>query len=204
MNPDSSTPTRTPELADSTNRFGPACVGLAAFFLASFVASGQPVTLGQFGPRGAGDFGPQVTVVDMSAPATTEGVVRSAIFAWSNAPCLAAAKIKIFQPNAHTYQHWSFDVVAEWGPFDVVRPTQKVRLDPPFDVRPDYVVGISSVTPCGGPVKSNAGFATVLQADVSSFAVWTALPWFSPPSVLIEATSTDPDLFRKPRVVPFR
>src|ERR1700716_3943368 len=102
---------------------------------------GQPLPVGPLGPP-TGTSGSGITVINLVSPAARDGLVTSATFEWSTAPCPASAKIKFY----HLYQQfhvWTYAYLGERGPFDVLQALQTVVLDPPFAVRAGDLVAIA-------------------------------------------------------------
>jgi len=188
---------------------------LRAAFMLTLVAScagAQPLTVGTLTGRRGSDFGPLVTVVDGSSPSDKNGVLRSATFVWSNAPCPASAKIKFFQFQfVGVLPHLGYRLMlfAERGPFDVHDAIEIVTLDPPVIIGSAYstVVGISSVTSCGGPAKAGVGPAAVYPGDYEGGDTSPASPFEAGSvSALVQASELSvPGAFRpEPRVIRFR
>jgi hypothetical protein len=150
---------------------------------------GQPLTVGSLGTP-TGNFGPgPLTVINLVSPAARDGIVTSATFEWSAAPCPAAAKIKFY--HLHQQFHvWTYVYLGERGPFDVRRTLQTVLLNPPFAVHAGDLVAVASVTSCGGPVKGDIGGSVLLSGDdVSGGSFGPFPPSFDTP-VLVEATDS--------------
>jgi hypothetical protein len=144
------------------------------------------LTVGSLGTA-TGTFGSGITVINLVSPAARDGLVTSATFEWSTAPCPASAKIKFY----HLYQQfhvWTYAYLGERGPFDVLQALQTVVLDPPFAVRAGDLVAIAGVTSCGGPVKGDAGVSILLSGDNVSGASFGPFPPGSDSPVLVEAT----------------
>lgn len=105
------------------------------------------------------------TVLAMFA-AEVDGRITTATFGWSESPCAAAVKIKVFRPSVPLFTVGFPDVrppfafVTERGPFDVTAPvergfaSQTVEVSPSVDVQAGDLVAITNVTTCGGPVHS--------------------------------------------------
>ena len=85
------------------------------------------------------------TIVDTSFSANRDGSLISAVFQWSNAPCPAAAKIKVFRSDGN-FAHF----VDERGPFDVDSRTVRVFFEPALPIRKGDWIGVTNVTTCGG------------------------------------------------------
>ncbi|MEO8189960.1 MAG: hypothetical protein ABI682_06425 [Acidobacteriota bacterium] len=142
-----------------------------ALLICSVAGLAQDLTVGPL-PAPTGSFGPGVTVIDFSAPATREGSLTSATFRWSAAPCPGAVKIKVGYrgQDLPPFHLWHFVLSEERGPFDVFQPLETVALIPPVKVGPGYQIAISSVTSCGGPVSGGGpgpplGGSLVVQGE---------------------------------------
>src|SRR5207302_3096594 len=138
----------------------------------------QGLRVGSIGTP-TGNFGALLTVIDTSSPANRDGYARDATFLWSNAPCPRAVKIKFFRP-VQTVTGWNYDFVTERGPFDVEQTTQTVVLDPPASLQAGNLVAITSLTPCGGPVKGEGGESIAVAGDVETSLSFGPLPPGSP------------------------
>jgi len=176
--------------------------GLA--YYASAVA--QSISIGSLGTS-SGFFGlGPITIIDLSFPATGDGVLTSATFRWSAAPCPAAAKIKIFTryglPLIYGYQ---MVLDEERGPFDVLQTTQTVDLTPPIAVRKGDLIAVTGLSGCGGPLGNPSGVSFALNGDAGSFSCdirfANSCP-FATGYPAVQAVGGRPE--RVPRVVPFR
>lgn len=143
----------------------------AAVVMCYASAGAQHLSMGSLGTP-TGFFGPGlVTVIDSSFPASGDGMVTSATFQWSAAPCPAAVKIKIFSFLSFFYTEvWNLQ--GERGPFDVQLLTQTVALTPPVAVRRGDLIAITSLSSCGEPARGKGpeiGYSVVTQGDAPSF-----------------------------------
>ncbi len=106
------------------------------------------------------------TDIDLVAPATATGTIDTATFSWSAAPCLSAAKIKVFRRQSDTLVF-----IAQRGPFDVTATAMTVSLTPPIPVEQGDLLGIARVANCGSPETLtgivSAGYV-VYSGDVAS------------------------------------
>lgn len=144
----------------------------AATLVCSAGVPAQSLSVGSLGTP-TGTFGPApVTVIDLSFSASGDGNLTSATFQWSNAPCPAAMKIKVYvrvpsgqiSPAIHTYA-----LSDQRGPFDILQTTQTVALTPPLVVRTGYLIAITSLSSCGGPVRGQPpGVGFVVQGDAGT------------------------------------
>lgn len=125
---------------------------LMAVVVSALATSGvaQQLTVGYpySGVANASDynFGIPQTDIDLSSPATGTGVLTTARFEWASASCANTAKIKFFQRNGDTLTF--FD---ERGPFSTTDFDNVVALNPPVQVQQGDLIGVTHLTPCGGP-----------------------------------------------------
>jgi hypothetical protein len=130
-------------------------------------ASGQNVTVGSLpaSPNFALDSS-LATAVDLAFPASAAGELNSATFGWSTAPCPTAVKLKFFRLSGET-----LIFLGERGPFDVNDVTQTVELSPSVPVLGGDLIGVATLTNCGGLSAQSPGVAEgyfVFPADVVS------------------------------------
>jgi hypothetical protein len=152
------------------------------------------------------------TILDLAGAANLDGSLTTATFGWTTGPCPAAVKIKVFRralipvPTGEVF----YNAVAERGPYDVPSlgdppppfpfpvVVATVTLDPPVAVRRGDLIGITRLTPCGGPYTalpppgSAPGDAIVFDGDVGSGFVGTLAP--RTPALLVSATGPTPVL----------
>jgi hypothetical protein len=181
------------------------CLLVAAGLAYYASALAQSISVGSLGASsGFFGFGP-ITVIDRGFPATGDGVLTSAAFRWSAAPCPAAAKIKIFTQSSFLYHHQMY-LDAERGPFDVLQTTQTVDLTPPIAVRKGDLIAVTGLSGCGGPLGNPSGTSFVLNGDADGFSCdirfANTCPPFTTGYPAVQAVGGRPE--RVPRVVPFR
>ena len=133
-------------------------------------AFAQTVRVGIAGPtaRPVASTGVR-TILNDTGFADFDGLVTSATFGWSAAPCPGAVKIKFFRStDIAPTNDVLYDLVAERGPFDVPPlgdpPVpfpelflKTVVLSPPVAVLRGDVIAITNLTSCGGPMFSPLG-----------------------------------------------
>ncbi len=184
----------------------PRCCLLVAAGLAYYASAvAQSISIGSLGTS-SGFFGPgPITVITLSFPATGDGVLTSAAFWWSAAPCPAAAKIKILTKYEFLYDYQIY-LDEERGPFDILQTTQTVDLTPPVAVRKGDLIGVTALSGCGGPLFNPTGVSFVLNGDAGGFACdirfANTCPSVTAGYPAVRAVGGRPE--RAPRVVPFR
>jgi hypothetical protein len=167
-------------------------LGLCLFLISPAAAFGQNVSMGfSFVNGGSVSTSGVETALETTYPANRSGRITTATFGWSNSPCPASVKIKVFRPSSPGYPAppESYAFVGERGPFDVIAAlhdsaltgvppfaTQTVSLNPPMDVEANDVIAITNLTVCGGPVYANwtllapppPGGSLIVPGDVTS------------------------------------
>ncbi|HET7451700.1 MAG TPA: hypothetical protein VFL12_03090 [Thermoanaerobaculia bacterium] len=145
-------------------------VSSAALLLAS-AAVGQPVRIGTLSNAGASDLTGPVTQVDLTHPATADGVLTTATVYWQEGagPCTQAMKIKVFR----LVDDDDLEFVDERGPFDVATGLVTVALSPPLAVAKGDLIGVSEIREdlCGGALLGSeaSGFHSVsVEGDVTA------------------------------------
>ncbi len=160
------------------------CLGVLAIPAA---AIGQAVSVGSLpAPPNVSASRPMdvLTYVDISHPATASGQLSVAAFIWSGAPCIAAAKIKVFRQSPSGNPLLTrIGLIAERGPYDVMTATQTVALSPPIPVIQGDFIGITNLTACGtATFRSIGGIGAVtaeLPGDVMGSVTFINLPEFA-------------------------
>jgi hypothetical protein len=130
-------------------------------------ASGQNVTVGSLPASPNFALDPSLgTAVDLAFPANGAGQLDSATFVWSMVPCPTAVKLKFFRLSGGT-----LIFLGERGPFDVNVSTQSVVLSPAVPVLAGDLIGVATLTNCGGLSAQSPGAPegyVVFPADVVS------------------------------------
>lgn len=164
---------------------------IALFLTLGGVAGGQTISAGSLPDAPNFGFNPApttITAIDLSSPATGTGVMTSATFIWSLAPCPGTVKIKFFRRSGDT-----LFFLGERGPFDVTATTELVALLPSVPVQAGDLVGIARVASCGSPVGQSPGGSAGLVAFAGDVKVGVTISsgQSAPNSTLaVQATGT--------------